>query len=62
MLVPTQRTKETINTDEERCILGTVVVDEFRKDVEMDCVLVDMFEFWEYEVTCIDRSVYFQNT
>jgi len=36
--------------DECRCIVGTWVVDEVRKAVEMDYDLVDVFEIWEYEV------------
>jgi len=41
-------------TDEERCILGTWVVDEVLKDIEMGYILVNVFEFWEYEITCFD--------
>jgi len=43
-------------SDEERYIVGTWVVDEVRKAVEMDYGLVDVLEFWEYEVTCFDRG------
>ena len=42
--------------DEERCIVGTWVVDEVRKAVEMDCIVMDVFEFWEYEVTSFDKN------
>jgi len=40
--------------DEERCIVGTWVVDEVRKAVEMGYSVMDVFEFWEYEVTSFD--------
>ena len=43
-------------SDEERCIVGTWVVDEVRKAIEMGYGLVDVLEFWEYEVTCFDRG------
>jgi len=33
-----------------------VVVDEVRKDVEMSYGVLDMFEFWEYQVTCFDKD------
>ena len=44
------------HSDEEWCIVGTWVVDEVRKAVDMGYGLVDMYEFWEYEVTCFDRD------
>ena len=44
------------HNDEERCIVGTWVVDEVRKAVEMGYGLVDVLEFWEYKVTCFDRG------
>jgi protoporphyrinogen oxidase len=31
-------------------------VDGFRKAVEMGYRLKDVFEFWEYEVTCFDKD------
>jgi len=40
------------HSDEERCI----VVDEFRKAVEMGYSVMDVFEVWEYEVTCFDKD------
>jgi len=40
----------------ERCIVGTCVVDEVRKSLEMGYDLLDLLEFWEYEVTCFDRG------
>ena len=43
------------HTDEESCIVGTWVVDEVRKAVEMGYILMNVFVFWEYEVTCFDR-------
>ena len=42
------------HTDEERCIVGTWLVDVFRKAIEMGYGLMNVFEFWEYEITCID--------
>jgi len=53
---------DTMNQDdcthsyEERCIVGTSIVDEFRKAVDMGYGLVDVYEFWEYEVTCFDKD------
>jgi len=38
--------------DEERCIVGTWIVGEVRKAVDMGYGLVDLFGFWEYEVMC----------
>jgi len=40
------------HSDEERCIFGTWVVDEVRKAIEMGYVLVEVYEVWEYDVTC----------
>ena len=39
---------------EERCIVGTWIVDEVREAVDMGHSLVDEFEFWENSVTCFD--------
>ena len=44
------------HTDEERCVVGTWVVDEVRKAIEMCYILMNVFEFWEYEITCFDRG------
>ena len=44
------------NSDEDRCIVGTWVVDEVRKAVNIGFDLVDVFQFWEYEVTCFDKD------
>ena len=44
------------HSDEERCIVGTWVVDEVCKAVEKGYVLVDVFEFWEYRVTRYSKS------
>ena len=44
--------------DEERCILETWVVDGIRKAVEMCYCSVDAFRFWEYSVTCYDKSTH----
>ena len=40
--------------DEEICIVGTWVVDEVRKPIEIGYGLMKVFEFWEYEITCFD--------
>jgi len=40
----------------ERCIFGTWVVDEVRKAVEMGYSVMDVLEFWEYDVTCFDKD------
>jgi hypothetical protein len=42
--------------DNKRCIVGTWVVDEVRKAEEMGYELVEVLEFWEYKVTCFDKS------
>jgi hypothetical protein len=44
------------HSDEERCIVGTWIVDEVRNAVDIGYSLVDMYEFWEYEVTCFDKD------
>jgi len=44
------------HSDEERRIVGTWVVDEVHKAVEMGHDVVDTFEFCEYEVTYFDRD------
>jgi hypothetical protein len=44
------------HTDEERCIVGTWVVDEVRKAIWMGYILMNVFEFREYEITCFDRG------
>ena len=44
------------HTDEERCIVGTRVVDEVRIAIEMGYVLMNVFEFLEYEITCFGRG------
>jgi hypothetical protein len=44
------------HSDEERSIVGTLVVDEVCKAVEKGYVLVDVFEFWEYRVTRYSKS------
>jgi hypothetical protein len=41
--------------DEQRFIVGTWVVDEFRKAVQRGYVVVEMIEVWEY-VTCFDKD------
>jgi hypothetical protein len=32
------------------------MVDELSKAIEMGYGLVNVFQFWEYEVTCFDRG------
>ena len=44
------------HSDEERSILGKWIVDEVLQSVEMGYSLVDVFEIWEYSVTCFDES------
>jgi len=44
-----------LHTD-ERCIVGTWGVDEVPKAVEVGYRLEDVYEFWEYEVTCFDKD------
>jgi len=44
------------HTDKERCIVGTWVVDEVRRAIEMGYGVLDVFEFWEYEQTCFDKD------
>jgi len=44
------------HSDEERCIVGTRKVNEFRKAIEMGYGLVDVFDFWEYGVTYYDKG------
>jgi len=46
---------KSTHSDEERCIFGTWVVDEVRRVVEMGYGLMDVFAFWEYEVTWFDK-------
>jgi hypothetical protein len=52
----TMNQDDCTHSDEERCIVGTWVVDEVRKTVEMGNRLEDVYEFWEYEVTCFDKD------
>jgi len=44
------------HSEKERCIVGTWVVDEVRKAVEMGYIVKEVFEFWEYKVTCFDKG------
>ena len=39
-----------------RGICGTCVMDEVRKAVEIDYGLLELLEFWKYEVTCKTRT------
>jgi hypothetical protein len=41
---------------DERCIVGTWVLDELRKAVQMGYDLVEVFVFWEYGVSCLDKD------
>ena len=42
--------------DEVRSIRRMWVIDEVCKAIEIGYGLVDVFEFWEYSVTCFDRG------
>jgi hypothetical protein len=44
------------HTDEERCRVATWVVDKVRKAIEMGYDMMNVFEFWEYEITFFDRG------
>ena len=44
------------HSDEERCKVGTWVVNEVHKTVDKGYGLVDVFEFWEYTVTCYNKN------
>jgi len=37
-------------------MVGIWLADEVRKAVDMGYGLVDVFEFWEYSVTCFDKD------
>jgi len=39
-----------------RGICGTCVMDEVRKAVEIDYGLLELLEFWKYEVTCTNKD------
>ena len=52
----TMNQDDCTHSDEERCIVGTWIVDEVRKAVDMGYDLADVYEFWEYEVTCFDKD------
>jgi hypothetical protein len=52
----TMNQDDCTHSDEERCIVETWVVDEARKAVEMGYRLMDVYEFWEYAVTCFDKE------
>ena len=42
------------HSDEERCVVETGVVHDVRKAIKMEYAFVNMFEFWEHSVTCIE--------
>jgi hypothetical protein len=42
------------HSDDERFIVGTWVLDVLRKAIQMGYALVEVFEFWEYNVTCLN--------
>ena len=42
--------------DVGRCMFGKYFMDESRKAIEIGYGLVNLIEFWEYEVTCFDRG------
>jgi len=52
----TMNQDDCTHSDEERCIVGTWIVDEVRKAVDMSYGLVDVYEFWDYKVTCFDKD------
>jgi len=51
----TMNQDDCTHSNEERCTVGTWIVDEVRKAVQMGYDLMGVFEFWDYEVTCFDR-------
>ena len=44
------------HSEDKRCLVGTWVVHEVRKAMEMGYSLIDVFEFWEYNVMCYDNE------
>ena len=52
----TMKQDDCTHSDEERSMFGTWIVDEARKAVDMVYVLVDVFQFWEYELTCFHKD------
>jgi hypothetical protein len=44
------------HSNAERCITGTWVIDEVCKAVEMGYSVVEVLEFWEYEVTRLENG------
>ena len=44
------------HSDEERCIVGTWVVDEVRKAVDLGYSVRETFEFWEYQFTYYNQD------
>ena len=52
----TMNQDDCTNSDEELCVVGTWIVDEVRMAVDIGYGLVDVFEFWEYEVTCFYKD------
>jgi len=44
------------HSDDERCIIGRWLTDEVRKALDIGYGLVEVFEFWEYSVTCFDKD------
>jgi len=44
------------HSDEERYIIASWLTDKVRKAVDMGYGLVEVFEFWEYSVTCFDKE------
>jgi len=53
----TMNQDDCTHCDVERCIVGRWIVDDVRKAVDMGYSLVDVIEFWEYEVTCFDKDI-----
>ena len=54
--VDTMNQGNCLHFDEERFIVGTWVVDEACKAIDMGYGLVDVLEFWEYKVTCYNKD------
>jgi len=44
------------HSDKKRCTVGTWIVDEGCKAVDMGYGLVDEFQFWKYEVKCFQKD------
>jgi len=54
--VETENQGNCTHSDEVRCIVGTWVFGDVRKAIELGYDLVNVFEFWEYELRCFHRG------